>query len=324
MQIADEGSKEEEQGMREVSDDELLELGMHDLVAQRREILAKKHGKRVEVDEGPETACGLCRQTMLHMQREFDDEAVRTYEEVEFYLDEMCDDMEGWYKPEVVQWCRENLLTKKQMVNGLVQMFPGNLVESVCALGLKICTKDSAPDPMFEKIEEGEEVALETPATGCLKGLGSLGVVKKVGLVANEKQYLVEAHDGSCESWYAEGVVARRNVSEAFRKVHNGTDSDAVADAPPSPPPAPPPPPPAEEELSYKEIRKVVAAKAKARRRALARVEEAEKALRKAERRLGQAQEDYDAAAGRLALAEQKRAADDTVVATATATAKDL
>ena len=322
MQIADEVSKEEEQGMREVSDDELLELGMHDLVAQRREILAKKHGKRVEVDEGPETACGLCRQTMLHMQREFDDEAVRTYEEVEFYLDEMCDDMEGWYKPEVVQWCRENLLTKKQMVNGLVQMFPGNLVESVCALGLKICTKDSAPDPMFEKIEEGEEVALETPATGCLKGLGSLGVVKKVGLVANEKQYLVEAHDGSCESWYAEGVVARRNVSEAFRKVHNGTDNDAVADA--TPPPPPPPPPPAEEELSYKEIRKVVAAKAKARRRALARVEEAEKALRKAERRLGQAQEDYDAAAGRLALAEHKRAADDTVVATATATSKDL
>ena len=43
--ITDEVSKEEEKGMREVSDDELLELGMHDLVAQRREILAKKHGK---------------------------------------------------------------------------------------------------------------------------------------------------------------------------------------------------------------------------------------------------------------------------------------
>ena len=38
----------------------------------------------------------------------------------------MCDDMDGWYKPKVVAWCRENLLEKKQMINGLVQMCPSS------------------------------------------------------------------------------------------------------------------------------------------------------------------------------------------------------
>ena len=256
---------------------------------------------------------------------------VRTYAEVEQYLDEMCDDMEGWYKPKVVAWCRENLLEKKQMINGLVQMYPGNLVESVCALGLKICEKDDPADPMFEKLEEGEEVALEKPTTGCLTGLGAVGTVKKIGLVANTKKYLVEAADQSCESWYDEGYVARRNMSEAvLETVGRGLEQEedatqvnlpANATAPPPPPPPPPSPPAStgDANLDYQEAKKVLASAAKARRKAVGKVEDAEKGLRKAEKKLDGANDAYEAAAVAAEAAKARSeaaAAADPVVAT--------
>ena len=59
-----------------MSDEELIEMGMHDLVAQRREILRKK--ALADGEEPPPVSedCGLCKETMLHMQREFDTDAV--------------------------------------------------------------------------------------------------------------------------------------------------------------------------------------------------------------------------------------------------------
>lgn len=311
--------------MRQVSDEELIEMGMHDLVMQRREILRKNAMEAGEEPPMPSETCLLCKETMEHMQREFDNEAVRTYQEVETYLGEMCDDMDGWYKPKVVQWCRDNILEKKQMINGLVQMYSGNFVESVCALGLKVCEKDDPPDPMFEQLEEGEEVALEKPTPGCLGGLGALGVVKKIGIVGNAKQYLVEADDKSCESWYEEGYVARRNMSEAVLNTVGRGDAttteegsspstqskatraaEATAKA-------------VKEELQYPEAKKALAAAAKARRKAMIKVEDAEKSLRKAERKLELANEAYAAASEVEKAAKQRwdqQQTDDTVVKT--------
>jgi hypothetical protein len=317
---AEEASKEEEAGMRQVSDEELIEMGMHDMVAQRHELLRKNAMEAGEEPPAPAESCVLCRETMLHMQREFDDEAVRTYEEVETYLGEMCDDMDGWYKPKVVQWCRDNVLQNKQMINGLVQMYSGNLVESLCALGLKVCEKDDPADLMFEQLEKGEEVVLERPTPGCLGAPGTLGIVKRVGMTANKKQYLVEAVDKSCESWYEEGYVARRNMSEVLlstagqdddAKIQGDTKSstrptakeavDATAKA-------------VTEEMRYPEAKKALAAAAKARRKAMLKVEDAEKALRKAERRLEIANEAYAAASSAAEVAKEQWEAADTVV----------
>ena len=308
---AEEVSKEEEAGMRQVSDEELIEMGMHDLVAQRREILRKKAMEAGEAPPAPSENCVLCKETILHMQREFDSEAVRTYEEVETYLDEMCADMEGWYKPKVVQWCRDNVLEKKQMINGLVQMYPGNLVESVCALGLKVCDKDDPADPMFEKLEEGEEVVLEKPTPGCLGAPGTVGVVKKVGIVGNTKQYLVAAADQSCESWYAEGYVARRNMSEAVlstvgRVNDPNRESSASPDRPTAIEASDATAEAVREEMLYPEAKKALASAAKARRKAMSKVEDAEKALRKAQQRLEVANDAYAAAAKAAAAAKEK------------------
>ena len=309
--------------MRQVSDEELIEMGMHDLVAQRREILRKNAMDAGDEPPAPSESCVMCRETMQHMQREFDTEAVRTYVEVETYLGEMCDDMDGWYKPKVVQWCRDNVLQNKQMINGLVQMYSGNLVESVCALGLKICDKDDPADLTFEQLEKGEEVVLEKPTPGCLGAPGTIGIVKSVGIIANKKQYLVEAVDKSCESWYEEGYVARRNMSEALLSTM-GKDSDAkpqggveapahstAKEAPGATAHA------VRDEMQYPEAKKVLAAAAKARRKAMIKVEEAEKALHKAERRLEAANEAYAAASSAAEAAKEKwdqEQGDDTVV----------
>lgn len=316
---AEDVSKEQEAGMRQVSDEELIELGMHDLVAQRREILRKKAMESAE--PAPSENCVFCKETILHMQREFDSEALRTYEEVETYLDEMCADMEGWYKPKVVQWCRDNVLEKKQMINGLVQMYPGNLVESVCALGLKVCDKDNPADPMFEKLEEGEEVVLEKPTPGCLGAPGTVGVVKKVGIVGNTKQYLVAAAEQSCESWYEEGYVARRNMSEAVlstvERVNDPNRESSVSRARPTAMDASDATAEAvREEMRYPEAKKALASAAKARRKAMSKVEDAEKALRKAVQRLEVANDAYAAATKVAAAAKEKwdqEQAEDTV-----------
>eukprot|EP01052_Picozoa_sp_SAG31_P024831 SAG31_NODE_2139_length_6349_cov_2.773636_7_plen_98_part_00 len=63
------------------------------------------------------------------------------YKEVEPYLEQVCDDMDGWVKPDVVDWCRSTMgdESSKIMISGLVQMFPGNLVESICSMGAKVC-----------------------------------------------------------------------------------------------------------------------------------------------------------------------------------------
>jgi len=279
-------------------------------VAQRREILRKNALEAGEEPPAPTEDCVLCKETMMHMQREFDTEEVRTYEEVETYLAEMCDDMEGWYKANVVDWCRKNVLEKKQMINGLVQMYPGNLIESVCALGLKICDKDDPADPMFEKLEEGEEVALEKPTPGCLNGLGALGTVKRIGMVGNAKQYLVEAADQSCESWYEEGYVARRNMSEAVLSTagrENSSEAEAAAAASSSvASDAAATAKAVEAEMQYPEAKKALASASKARRKAMAKVEDAEKALRKAERKLEAANEAYAAAAHVAEAAKEK------------------
>lgn len=310
--------------MREISDEELIEMGMHDMVVKRREIL-RKNAMEAGDELAPSEDCVLCRETMLHMQREFDNEAVRTYEEVETYLAEMCADMEGWHKPKVVQWCRDNVLGKKQMINGLVQMYPGNLVESVCALGFKVCEKDDPADPKYEQLEAGEEVVLDKPTPGCLGAPGAVGIVKRAGIVGNTKQYLVEAADKSCESWYEEGYVARRDKSDAASSSverdenletaeHNRPSArptaietaDVMAEA--------------EEEMQYPAAKKALASAAKARRKAMIKVEDAEKALRRAERKLEAANDAY-VAANRVAEAAKEKwernRADDTVVSSA-------
>ena len=45
--------------------------------------------------------------------------------------------MEGWLKKDAVAWCRRTMAEQRTniMISGLVQMYPGNIVESVCAMG---------------------------------------------------------------------------------------------------------------------------------------------------------------------------------------------
>lgn len=316
--------------MRQVSDEELIEMGMQDMVAQRHEILRQKALEAGEEPPPVSEQCELCRETMRHMQREFDTEEVRTYEEVTQYLGEMCDDMEGWYKSKVVTWCQDNVDKNKQMINGLVQMYSGNLVESVCALGLKICDKDDPADPMFEQLETDEEVVLEKPTLGCLNGLGALGVVKRVGMVANTKQYLVEAADKSCESWYEEGYVARRNMSQAvLDTVGRGDDPETLKSETPKGSDVSPRSTAKDtadtaakalsEEMKYPDAKKALAAASKARRKAMIKVEDAGKALRKAERKLEAANMAYAAAAKVAEAAKESWDAEDDVVLSSTA-----
>ena len=73
-----------------MSDEELMEMGMHDLVAQRREILRKKGLEDGEEAPPVSEDCALCKETMLHMQREFDTDAVRSrYLTLVFHLREL-------------------------------------------------------------------------------------------------------------------------------------------------------------------------------------------------------------------------------------------
>jgi hypothetical protein len=67
--------------------------------------------------------------------------------ELDLYLRTVCDDMQGWHKQPVVDWCRRTIPHPKNLglIRGLLAMYPGNLVESVCSMGLRLCKSDPSP-----------------------------------------------------------------------------------------------------------------------------------------------------------------------------------
>eukprot|EP01051_Picozoa_sp_SAG22_P004814 SAG22_NODE_269_length_13236_cov_124.463424_3_plen_333_part_00 len=317
------------------------QMGMEDILVKRDALLAAKAGKKPPASPD----CRRCQDAMRHMQREFDLDEIRSnYAEVELYLKEVCDDMKGWLKPDVVKWCRATMGEKKNnvMISGLVQMYPGNLIESVCSLGMKLCEKEEA-DPAAS-FEATDLVMLKVPHTGCLDGLDDVGEVKQIGMAGNGKQVLVRCEARNAETYYpidtlkhkpnatddgeeACAAAAERKAAGASGAV-GSRDLAAAAAAAEHPPAAAADSPGGGAEVvgggaaaEWAAAKKEVEAAAKAKRKARIRVEKAEKELEKAEKQEADRAEKY----GRLLEAFNampKPAADsgDDVVATFTST----
>jgi hypothetical protein len=121
--------------------DELDDMGMHELAQKARELRGgEKKKKPPAVDL---KGCEHCKKVVTRMEEELSDMDFRGYPEVNAYLGEVCDDMEGFYKKDVVDWCRAEIQDNKQhrlTISGLLQM-AGNLQEAVCNIAVKACPK---------------------------------------------------------------------------------------------------------------------------------------------------------------------------------------
>ena len=49
-------------------------------------------------------ACGACLKIVKHLENELVTKEMRTAREVEIYLRDMCEDLEGWYPQDVLLW----------------------------------------------------------------------------------------------------------------------------------------------------------------------------------------------------------------------------
>ena len=130
------------------TDDELIAMGMGDLVAKRREMAgetgeddisgsdrAAKKGKR-------RSQCQLCRMTMDYIENELNLKDLRQTDEVDAYLRESCNEMKGWVAEDVQEWCQKNVADDHLTVGGLLKMVTSNFRESICALHKKVCPKE--------------------------------------------------------------------------------------------------------------------------------------------------------------------------------------
>jgi len=138
--------------------EELEEMGMTEMAQKLREIQAENANKNATKEGTPankiETVgksmpgrnmslslgCDACRQVVNRMEVELNIKDMREVNEVSFYLDEICDDMEYYYKDWVVKWCRANIPKNKMMISGLLQMIPKNFEETVCVMSVHACT----------------------------------------------------------------------------------------------------------------------------------------------------------------------------------------
>jgi len=89
--------------------------------------------------------CEGCKIVMSEVNKQLNIKESRTFKETQAYLNEMCEDIEGWYPAHVGQVCRSLVPEHTMTIQGLIQMSPGNLEDSVCALFLKVC-----PEPEKE------------------------------------------------------------------------------------------------------------------------------------------------------------------------------
>jgi hypothetical protein len=86
--------------------------------------------------------CAACKEAMTHVGDHFGKLAQPSSSEVLVYLEEVCDEMEGWVSADALAWCRGVFPKRSQAVSGVVHLATNNLEEAVCTMTLSACGDD--------------------------------------------------------------------------------------------------------------------------------------------------------------------------------------
>uniref|UniRef100_A0A7S0RAB8 Saposin B-type domain-containing protein n=1 Tax=Pyramimonas obovata TaxID=1411642 RepID=A0A7S0RAB8_9CHLO len=106
-----------------------------------------------------EQHCEGCKIVMSEVNKQLNIKETRTFREADAYMNEMCEDIEGWHPPHIGQVCRTLVPKHTLTIRGLIQMTPGNLETAVCAHLMKVCPEPE--NPLQAKLKKDKEEAEE-------------------------------------------------------------------------------------------------------------------------------------------------------------------
>mmetsp|Transcript_38410 Transcript_38410/g.46329 ORF Transcript_38410/g.46329 Transcript_38410/m.46329 type:complete len:177 (+) Transcript_38410:216-746(+) len=114
---------------------------------------SNKEAERAIAPDGltQEEYCSGCQKLMEEVDRQLDIKETRTTGEVVAYLNEMCEDLEGWFPDHVIKVCRKIIPAESMTISGLIQLAPGNLASSACSMYLGACPKEDREETLVEE-----------------------------------------------------------------------------------------------------------------------------------------------------------------------------